>query len=41
MALKLSQNSMILTSEITNILDLKGENILIIQHWVKDTIDFW
>jgi adenosylhomocysteinase len=41
MALNLSKNSMILTSNLTKQLDLEWENILIIQHWVQDAIDFW
>jgi len=41
MALKLSQDNMLLTDQITSNLDLTDENILIIQHWVRDAIDFW
>ena len=40
MALKLSQDSMILTLNLTKKLDLSWENILIIQHWVWDAIKF-
>lgn len=41
MALKLWQNSMPVSYELTNSLDLSWENIVIVQHWVKDAIDFW
>ena len=41
MSLKLSQDNMLLTNRITSELDLTDENILIIQHWVRDAIDFW
>ena len=39
-SLKLEEESMPIIKEITQEIDLSNKTILMIQHWVKDAIDF-